>query len=149
MRISPLVQGTALLPCVSALAAPLITPRAVMPRAIPSPWVTVDDAGRGVSTIYPMVTIANGATSTVSPAPEWAVKTGTWTLTIGGTHTITSPGLAPTASPTGSGKAGAFLLCSNYQQADAPFCMPQAGTVMYPGKTYYREFFSLPPHPIP
>ncbi|KAK3934995.1 hypothetical protein QBC46DRAFT_367859 [Diplogelasinospora grovesii] len=104
--------------------------------AAPSPWVTVDPSG-AAHTITPIVTTANGATSTISPPPDALLTTGTYTMSPSG-RASTSVGLAPVATATGTANpTGAFLACTMYQGLDEPFCSPKRGSLLYPGYTYY------------
>jgi hypothetical protein len=101
--------------------------------AAPSPWVTVDSNGHAVT-----ITPTTSGSSTISAPPAALTQTGTYTLTVAGRPTTTT-GLAPVASPTGSGPAGAFLACDNYQGPGSPFCQPQRGSTLYQGRSYYSE----------
>lgn len=112
-------------------------------HAAPSPWVTVDASG-DATTITPTVTTINGAATTLSPPPESLTKTGTYTLAPASAAVTTSTGLPPVATASSSNGDGAFLACTTYQGADAPFCQPKSGSQLKPGNTYYGE-----PSPYP
>lgn len=105
-------------------------------HAAPSPWVTVDASGIA-TTITPTVTTINGAATTVSPPPDSLTKTGTYTLAPASAAVTTSTGLPPVATASSSNGDGAFLACTTYQGADAPFCQPKSGSQLKPGNTYY------------
>lgn len=88
------------------------------PRDSLDEWVSVINEGQAV-TYTPSVTIIDGKTSTVNPAP-----------------TITGP--APTA--VGTSGAGNFLVCNNKEGVQAPFCTPKNGSTVVVGRTYYCRF---------
>lgn len=103
----------------------------------PSPWVTVDASGQA-RTITPTVTSVNGAATTISPPPDALTQTVTYTLSpTSAAAAATSTGPPPVATASSSSGAGAFLACNVYQGVDAPFCQPQSGSQLNPGKTYY------------
>ncbi|OIW25389.1 hypothetical protein CONLIGDRAFT_718233 [Coniochaeta ligniaria NRRL 30616] len=105
-------------------------------HAAPSPWVTVDASGKA-TTITPTATSINGAATTLSPPPDALTKTGTYTLAPTSAAVTTSTGLSPVATAASNNGDGAFLACTTYQGADAPFCQPRSGSQLNPGKTYY------------
>jgi len=109
----------------------------------PSPWVTVNSAGVGL-TLTPHVITANGAVSTQNPAPPSLTVQGTYTVSPNG-RPSTYTGMAPVATATGKpgSAAGAFLACTHGHSAIYPFCQPHNGAVMYQGSTYYSEHFLL------
>ena len=106
------------------------------------PWVTVDAAG-AASTVRPAVITTQGQRATVLEAPASLLATATHTLSPPGGRATTYTGLAPVASATGRGAAGAFLACELDQGVHEPFCLPRAGSVLHPGRTYYSALFCL------
>jgi hypothetical protein len=125
---------------VPVAALPHHEPAAPQARDIERPaaqvWVSV--ASGEATTVTPILTVTNGQTSTLSGAPSSLTATGTYTLTPSGTPT-TSTGLPPVATATDTSDDGAFLACTIYTGEDAPFCQPENGTPVNPGKTYYSE----------
>lgn len=134
----------ALFGCQRALALPQAH-ETVQPA--PSPWVTVNGAGVGL-TLTPHLITADGATSTQNPPPPSLTSQATYTVSPNG-RVSTYTGIAPvaTATATGGNSAGAFLACTQYRSAIAPFCQPYSGAILYQGFTYYSE--PLPTRPAP
>ncbi len=137
---SLVVSATALLPAFLGLTAADVAV-AVQERqlgSVPEPWVTVDGSGNA-ATVTPAVSrVKDGGTATVSAPPAYLTQTSVFTLADGG-HTTTATGLAPFATASGPGPAGAFFACDNYQGVDSPFCLPRRGSQLSPGRTYYGE----------
>ncbi|KAK0742721.1 hypothetical protein B0T18DRAFT_168872 [Schizothecium vesticola] len=111
-----------------ALAAPQAEPAPDPPR----PWITVNAAGLP-QTFTPTVL----SSTTLNPPPPSLLAVATHTLLPGfPTPTSVYTGFPPVATAS-SGVEGAFLACTDYQSATAPFCAPMKGTVLYQGLTYY------------
>ncbi|KAK1759857.1 hypothetical protein QBC47DRAFT_373194 [Echria macrotheca] len=120
-----------------ALALPQVQ-ETVLPA--PSPWVTVDTNGVGV-TLTPQVITSAGQTTTQNAPPDSLISTATYTVSPAG-RASTYTGLAPiaTATETAGNHAGAFLACTQYQSSIAPFCSPFDGAVLHQGLTYYLSW---------
>jgi hypothetical protein len=142
-RFGQLLAGLLLLAAspASALPAEAHPPPAQreVAQPAPSPWVTVDASGKA-ATITPTVTTSNGVASTISPAPDALLKTGTYTLSPTSGAVKTTTGLSPVATASSPKGDGVFFACQVYVSVDRPFCQPQSGSRLNPGKTYYSEF---------
>lgn len=130
-----LAAASLLLGAASALP-PLVTPvlEARAPAAT-DPWVSVDTSGEPV-TVTPVVTVVDGATTTISAAPN--DLTATVVTKTDHAEKTTSTGTAP-PEPTATNKdgTGSFLVCNNADGVNAPFCQPSQNSSLYPGTTYY------------
>lgn len=130
-----LAAASLLLGAASALP-PLVTPvlEARAPAAT-DPWVSVDTSGEPV-TVTPVVTVVDGATTTISAAPN--DLTATVVTRTDNAEKTTSTGTAP-PEPTATNKdgTGSFLVCNNADGVNAPFCQPSQNSSLYPGTTYY------------
>lgn len=114
------------------LATPVLEARA---PAATDPWVSVDTSGVPV-TVTPVVTVVDGATTTISAAPN--DLTETVVTRTDNAEITTSTGTAP-PEPTATNKdgTGSFLVCNNADGEYAPFCQPSFNSSLYPGTTYY------------
>ncbi|KAI8623208.1 hypothetical protein F5Y19DRAFT_481954 [Xylariaceae sp. FL1651] len=129
------------------LASGHAIPNPLQPRATDAalePWVTVNEDGKP-STVTPVLTTISGTPTVISGAPHDITAT-VFTETNYGKVT-TSTGSAPL--PTATDKsAGSFAVCQNEDGDLAPWCLPSAGTPLYPGTTYYftwdPEYFKAP-----
>ncbi|KAJ0122267.1 hypothetical protein J7T55_002779 [Diaporthe amygdali] len=134
-RTKLLAAASLLLGAASALP-PLVTPvlEARAPAAT-DPWVSVDTSGTPV-TVTPVVTVVDGATTTISPAPN--DLTATVVTRTDYAEITTSTGTAP-PEPTATNKdgSGSFMVCNNADGVNAPFCQPSQNSSLYPGTTYY------------
>jgi hypothetical protein len=103
--------------------------------AATDPWVSVDTSGQPV-TVTPVVTVVDGATTTISAAPN--DLTATVVTRTDYAEVTTSTGTAP-PEPTATGKdgTGSFLVCRNAEGEYAPFCQPSYNSSLFPGTTYY------------
>ena len=102
----------------------------------PLPWITVNPAG-AASTVSPKVITTEGHRTTLNAPPASLLSTSAWTLSLGSSITIYT-GLSPVAGSTSHDEDGAaFLACSSNVGLYEPFCLPRAGSVLYPGRTYY------------
>ncbi|TPX09318.1 uncharacterized protein E0L32_009510 [Thyridium curvatum] len=119
----------------TASAAPRIAVPTLAPRADPTDlWVTVDESGKPV-TVTPVLTTISGTPTVVSAAPHEITGT-VFTQTDNG-NVRTSTGDAPPPEATGKDGSGVFPVCKNVDGANAPFCQPEKGDTLTPGKTYY------------
>lgn len=98
------------------------------------PWVTVGDDGKP-KTVTPVLTTISGTPTVISGAP--AQLTGTVFTETNYGQVTTSTGTAPIATATNTDGAGSFLVCSNKDGENAPWCAPSPGENLYPGTTYY------------
>ncbi|KAI1850920.1 hypothetical protein JX265_007245 [Neoarthrinium moseri] len=122
----------------AAAAVPNVKARATDAESL-TPWVTVGDNGTPV-TITPVQTTIDGTATVISGAPH--DLTGTvFTQTSYGEIT-TSTGTAPAPTATAADGSGSFLKCNNKDGANAPWCRPDEGAIMYPGTTYYLTWDS-------
>ncbi|KAI4600951.1 hypothetical protein KJ359_013114 [Pestalotiopsis sp. 9143b] len=130
------MRSTTSLAAIAFLASSVLAVPNILARTTDglTPWVTVDDDGTA-HTVTPYVTTVDGATSTVSAAPNDITGT-VFTQTSYGKIT-TSTGSAPIATATAKDGAGSFAVCSNKDGTDAPWCSPNDGASLYPGTTYY------------
>lgn len=132
-----LTAASTLLGAVYAIpaAAPSPTPALELRAEATDAWVTVDKTGLP-STVIPVVTVSDGAATTVSAIPTELTATSLIRTAFG--EITTSVGTAP-AEPTASNKKGkgSFLACTNPDEAIAPFCNPAASSSLYTGTTYY------------
>ena len=120
--------------CLSHHAFALPQAGITVPAALPV-WVTVDPSG-SASTLVPAVITTQGQRATILQPPASLLSTATYTLSPNG-RVSTYTGLAPVASATGDSDAGIFLACSTIVGVNEPFCLPKAGSTLYPGRTYY------------
>lgn len=131
-----LLAAASLLLGAASARPPLVTPvlEARAPAAT-DPWVSVDTSGVPV-TVTPVVTVVDGATTTISAAPN--DLTATVVTRTDYAEITTSTGTAP-PEPTATNKdgTGSFLVCNNADGANAPFCQPSQNSSLYPGTTYY------------
>lgn len=131
-----LLAAAALLLGAASALPPLATPvlEARAPAAT-DPWVSVDTSGVPV-TVTPVVTVVDGATTTMSAAPN--DLTATVVTRTDYAEVTTSTGTAP-PEPTATNKdgTGSFLVCNNADGENAPFCQPSHNSSLYPGTTYY------------
>ncbi|KAI7773815.1 hypothetical protein LA080_009851 [Diaporthe eres] len=131
-----LLAAASLLLGVASARPPLVTP--VLDARAPAatdPWVSVDTSGMPV-TVTPVVTVVDGATTTISAAPN--DLTATVVTRTDYAEITTSTGTAP-PEPTATNKdgTGSFLVCNNADGVNAPFCQPSHNSSLYPGTTYY------------
>jgi hypothetical protein len=111
----------------------------------PSVWVSVGSDG-AAHTITPVVTEANGASTTISAPPSSLTKTATYTLSPSG-QASTLTGAPPVATAKDSSGEGTFVACQVYQGEGAPFCQPREGSLLNPGKSYYSKSNTRTPNP--
>ncbi|KAG6368704.1 hypothetical protein INS49_002917 [Diaporthe citri] len=131
-----LLAAASLLLGAASARPPLVTP--VLDARAPAatdPWVSVDTSGVPV-TVTPVVTVVDGATTTISAAPN--DLTATVVTRTDHAEITTSTGTAP-PEPTATNKdgTGSFLVCNNSDGINAPFCQPSHNSSLYPGTTYY------------
>lgn len=131
-----LLAAASLLLGAACARPPLVTP--VLDARAPAatdPWVSVDTSGVPV-TVTPVVTVVDGATTTISAVPN--DLTATVVTRTDYAEITTSTGTAP-PEPTATNKdgTGSFLVCNNADGANAPFCQPSYNSSLYPGTTYY------------
>ncbi|KUI54623.1 hypothetical protein VP1G_02016 [Cytospora mali] len=119
----------------ASAAPPLLTPalEARAPAATDNVWVTVDTSGTPV-TVTPVVSVVDGATTTISAVPNDLTAT-VITRTKYAEVTTSTGSAAPTA--TNANGAGSFLVCNNADGVYAPFCQPTQNSSLYTGTTYY------------
>lgn len=141
-----LLAAASLLLGAASARPPLVTPvlEARAPAAT-DPWVSVDTSGVPV-TVTPVVTVVDGATTTISAAPN--DLTETVVTRTEHAEITTSTGTAP-PEPTATNKdgTGSFLVCNNADGEYAPFCQPSYNSSLYPGTTYYGMQPSEHPSP--
>jgi hypothetical protein len=143
MHASTFVLGASMLLWESVLVGAAL-PRDVrlMNKRIPpanptAPWVSVDESGRP-STATPVATAVDGVATILSGAPN--ELTGSVFTYTEFAKVRTSTGTPPMATPTGAGGSGAFPLCRNPDGPNKPFCFPENGAELFPGRTYYSKF---------
>ncbi|TPX11785.1 uncharacterized protein E0L32_007522 [Thyridium curvatum] len=135
-------------PLLCAAAAAVVPGLPLDPRDVTSPdtpWISIDASG-AAHTVTPSVSrdSSGGAPSTVSGPPPQLTSTAAYTLTVSGTPT-TVTGQAPAVSATGAAPGspeGVFFTCDKYVGQDKPFCLPQRGAALYPGRTYYITWYT-------
>lgn len=117
-----------------ALPLTLAAPQAEPAPDPPRPWITVNAAGLP-QTFTPTVL----SSTTLNPPPPSLLAVATHTLLPGfPSPTSIYTGFPPVATASSPGGVeGAFLACTDYQSATAPFCAPMKGSVLYQGLTYY------------
>lgn len=143
MRLSTQLPALGLLlGAASALPGAPSSAPTVAPRANPTDqWVSIDTSGHP-STVTPLATTIDGTPTVLNAAPYDA--TGLVFTTTNNGEVLTSTG-SPVAAATAASGAGAFLECHNvYGGPMAPFCLPSNNQTLYPGKTYYGWFLSMP-----
>ncbi|KAK1828035.1 hypothetical protein QBC39DRAFT_313809 [Podospora conica] len=112
-----------------ALSAPQAEPAPTPPR----PWITLSPLGLP-QTFTPTI----HSSTTLYPPPPSLLAVAPHTLRPSPGLTTIYTGIPPIATATSpSSPAGAFLACTDYQSATAPFCAPLPGTLLHQGATYY------------